>query len=198
MLIRRNRQIQGRGVEVGPERIGEIEFAVSKLPQEKVADALLSAGANEQVRFGCVRHGEATGQLLFSECAALFRQRLDQALHGLQQIPAAAVIGGDGKRHAGIVAGQLFGARNQFGDFLAERGEVADYSQAYTVAVQLFRFPLQRQHEQLLQHRHFLGRSAPVLRTEREQGEVLDAPRRAGFDHFAHDLHAAFVTGRAR
>src|SRR6185312_16415708 len=44
-----------RGVELGdvelrPQLVGEVELAVREIPQQKVADALLAAGANEEVR----------------------------------------------------------------------------------------------------------------------------------------------------
>ncbi len=35
--------------EVGPIAIGDVNFGVSKLPQEKITDSELAAGANEQI-----------------------------------------------------------------------------------------------------------------------------------------------------
>src|SRR5262245_56872351 len=41
-------------VEVGPQHVTEIELRVCEIPQQEVADAMLAAGADEQIR---VRHG---------------------------------------------------------------------------------------------------------------------------------------------
>src|SRR5260370_28874648 len=38
--------------EIGPQRIGEIEFGVGEVKQEKIADAQFSRGSNEQVGIG--------------------------------------------------------------------------------------------------------------------------------------------------
>src|SRR5271156_6475306 len=44
------------GVEIRPQRIREIQFRISKLPEQEVADALLAARTDEQVGLGCVAH----------------------------------------------------------------------------------------------------------------------------------------------
>ena len=48
--VRSDRLVERRGVEVGPQRLGEVELAIGELPQQEVADALLAAGADEQIR----------------------------------------------------------------------------------------------------------------------------------------------------
>src|SRR5512139_2028854 len=53
-----NRRIQCSRVEFGPQRVGEIQFGVGELPQQEIADALLAAGADEQVGFGHVGDAE--------------------------------------------------------------------------------------------------------------------------------------------
>src|SRR3569832_1357322 len=42
-----DRFVQRRRIEVRPQRIGEIKLSVGQLPQQKIADALLAAGADE-------------------------------------------------------------------------------------------------------------------------------------------------------
>ena len=46
------RRIERRGVEVGPEDVGEVQLRVGELPQQEIADALLAAGADQQVGLG--------------------------------------------------------------------------------------------------------------------------------------------------
>src|SRR5216117_3155780 len=54
--VRGKRRVERRSIEVGPQRVGEIELRIRQLPEEKIADALLPSGADEQVRLGRVAH----------------------------------------------------------------------------------------------------------------------------------------------
>src|SRR5215218_6738775 len=45
------RRLERCVVEIRPERVGEIKLGVREIPQQEVADALLAAGAYEQVGF---------------------------------------------------------------------------------------------------------------------------------------------------
>src|SRR5947209_13127582 len=42
--------VQLSRVEIGPQNIGNVEFRIGNLPQEKVADAVLTARPDEQIR----------------------------------------------------------------------------------------------------------------------------------------------------
>src|SRR3569833_513860 len=59
--------IQRSIVEIRPVGIGEIQFGISKLPEQKVGNAFFSAGTNEQIRFRCICHRQMRLQLLFGE-----------------------------------------------------------------------------------------------------------------------------------
>ena len=48
--------------EVGPEGLGDVEFGVGRLPQQEVAQAVLAAGADQQVRVGHIGGIEAAGE----------------------------------------------------------------------------------------------------------------------------------------
>src|SRR3569832_2233616 len=39
-------------VEIGPQGIGEIQLGIGEVPQQKIADALFTAGANEEIGLG--------------------------------------------------------------------------------------------------------------------------------------------------
>src|SRR5438552_6047314 len=56
------RRVERRSIEVGPQRVGEIELRIRQLPEEKIADALLPSGANEQVRLGRIAHRQVGPQ----------------------------------------------------------------------------------------------------------------------------------------
>src|SRR5690606_12170763 len=48
--------IQRGGVELGPQQVGEIKLRVGQLPEQEVADALLAAGADEEIGLRRMRH----------------------------------------------------------------------------------------------------------------------------------------------
>src|SRR4051812_35224077 len=45
------RGLQGIAIEVGPEHVGKDQLAVSRLPHQKIADALFARGSNDEIRF---------------------------------------------------------------------------------------------------------------------------------------------------
>jgi hypothetical protein len=45
----RDRSIELALVEIRPERVAEVQLGVRKIPQQEVADALLAAGADQQI-----------------------------------------------------------------------------------------------------------------------------------------------------
>src|SRR5689334_11743252 len=58
-LVRRDRLAERLGAEIGPERLGEVELGVGELPEQEVGDALLAAGADEEVGLGRIGHRQA-------------------------------------------------------------------------------------------------------------------------------------------
>src|SRR4051794_30965827 len=101
-----DRGIEGRRVEIGPQRVGEVELAVGELPEQEVADPLLAAGADEQIGLGRVAHGEVGGEIVLADF--VFRTvRFRQPPEGLENIPAPPVVGGDGERELAISGGQI-------------------------------------------------------------------------------------------
>src|SRR5690349_11431392 len=69
LAIGLDRQVQRGGVEVRPQRFGEVQLAVGELPEQEVADALLAAGADEQVGLRRVRHREVARRVGFPHLA---------------------------------------------------------------------------------------------------------------------------------
>src|SRR6516162_5654076 len=56
LLIGSDRGIKRLGVKIGPQQVGEIEFGIGKLPEQKVRDALLAAGSDKEIGFWRVGH----------------------------------------------------------------------------------------------------------------------------------------------
>src|SRR5260221_456893 len=137
--VRIDRLIQRRGVEVRPKLVGEIELGVRELPQQEVADPLLAAGADEQIRLRRVAHREIRGEVLFANFIfqiIIFYKKI-QRLH---DVPTAAVVGGDGKRQPAIGGGERLAPLDQFPDLRVVAARVADHLQAHPVSIQFFDF----------------------------------------------------------
>jgi hypothetical protein len=96
-----------------------------------------------------------------------------------------------------IVSSQIFRNCNQRLQFRRESRAVAHNAQADPVFVQLADFLLQGFHEQLHEQRDFFDGSAPIFRTEGEQGQVLDAEFQTLTYGAAYDFYPLPVTGEA-
>src|SRR5438094_56489 len=142
VAIPSDRRVELLGVEIRPQRRGEIQLGIRKLPKQEITDALLASGANEQIRFWRVVERQMRSELLLG--ISLGRQRaaareLQQSLH---QIPAAAVVGSNRERKRRIVCGELLGAAREFDHTRPERRYIADYLEAHLVLVQPLGFLL--------------------------------------------------------
>src|SRR5260370_16028126 len=52
LLVVCQRGIEFRTPEIGPKRLGDVNFRVGDLPQQEIADAHLAAGADDQIGIG--------------------------------------------------------------------------------------------------------------------------------------------------
>ena len=193
-----DRRVELPGVEVRPQRRSEVKLGVGELPKQEIADALLAAGADEQIGLGRVIEREIRSQLILRKAVLGQRPAANQLRQRLHQVPAPAVVGGDGERKTRIGRGQLLGPARELDDPRPERRDIADDLQPHLVPVQAFGLLLQGGHEQLLERRNLFGRPAPVLRAERKQGKVFDAALAARARDPAHRLDALLVTRHAR
>src|SRR5512139_832872 len=183
-----DRHIQCRRIKFGPQRVGEIQFGVGQLPQQEIADALLAAGADEEVGFGHVGQTELLGQRGFAHRTGRHTGQ-DQFLHRLHDVPAATVIGGHGKGEARVVARQRLGIADQGLDALGKTRQFTNDPEANVVFVEPRNLVFQRAHEQFHQQADFFLRAPPVFGTEREYREMGHPTLGAGADHSAQRLN---------
>src|SRR2546428_1318458 len=198
LLIPRDRRIELPGVEIRPQRRGKVQLGISKLPKQEIADALLATGANEQIRFGRVIEREMRSELLLGVSLGRQRAAAHQLQQGLQQTPAAAIVGGNGESESRIARSELLGAVREFDHARPEGRDIADDLQAHLVLMQPLGFLLQGSHEQLLQRRNLFGGTPPVLRAEGEQGQAFDSAIGARTRDLTHRLDSLLVTSDAK
>src|SRR5438477_10078086 len=98
--------------KIGPQRLRKNEFGIGALPKEKIADALLAARPDQQIRIGKIRGKQVTGETLFVDSIGnkIPRQHLprNRSNRG-DDLRAAAVRQRDRQDDPAIVAGHRFG-----------------------------------------------------------------------------------------
>ena len=194
------RQVEGVGVEVGPQAWREVELGVGQLPENEVGDALLAAGADAEI------HRRHPGQAQLGSEGGLVDglgihlaggHPLGEAARRPGQVPLAAIVGGDHQVQPGVVAGLGLGPGDVLLDRVREGREITDHREPDAVLVELADLALQRQQEQLHQGADLGPGTLPVLAGEGEQGEGLDPALGGAADGGAHRLHAGMVATHA-
>lgn len=73
--------LQIGGVEIGPHALGEMQFGVGAFPEEKIAEPLLSSGANQQIHVGEPSGAWVTSAMRFenSSCVTSVAETIQQA-----------------------------------------------------------------------------------------------------------------------
>src|SRR6185295_10243771 len=64
--VRGESSLERGGIEVRPQRVGEMQFRIGELPEQEVAHAPLAAGADEEVRLRRKAHRQVRGQIRFA------------------------------------------------------------------------------------------------------------------------------------
>src|SRR5919108_638203 len=195
------RVLEMRHVEIRPQCLAEVQLGVGEIPQQEIADAVIAAGADEQVRVAGVGQRQLARETLLVdgvERHGAARHLRGDAPRGLHDIPASAVAHRHLQLEARVGAGELFGGRHARLQLDAERVAVADETQPHLVLVQFFDLAVQGFEEQLHEARDLDARPPPVLAREREQRQRADAAARALLDAHSHRAHALLVAGMAR
>src|SRR5579871_1847917 len=181
--------IQLRLAEVGPQRVGEVEFRIGEVPQQEVADALLAAGAYEEVRIRTVTqsHGRAEGCFIGGLELALDRK----AARRVQDVPAPAVADSDIEQHAWVLRSERFRFCHAGLQLLREAGPVTDEAHPDAVLVQVAHVLAERYQEQLHEQSHFALGTLPVLAAKGEEGQHTDLAFGAVLDDLAGGVEAS-------
>src|SRR5690606_3285122 len=103
--------------EIRPVGGRKIKLGVGELPDKEIGNALLTAGANEQIGLGRVGHGQKADQRSLVDALGMrrvFRMLGQKALRGLEDVPSAAVICGNGEMKRAVLCGTFLCATDEF------------------------------------------------------------------------------------
>ena len=179
--------------ELGPQGGGKVQLGVGGLPQQKVADALLATGANEQVDLGQMPGRQVGGQSGFAQvlAARVVRMGLQIGLGSLNDVPPAAVVGSNVEREGSALRGGGLSLIYEALQGCAKAAAVAQHAQPHTSLLKIGHFG----HEHVFEEAHKgidLGwGAAPVFGAKGKQCQVLDA--KSGGD--LHDVSNTSGTG---
>src|SRR5712691_10372120 len=106
---------QMHAAEIGPKRFGHVNLGVGALPQKKIRDAQLAAGAHQQVQLRQPVRVQSAGNLGLSQIVrrlSFQHQLLHRRAAGIYDLCAAAVGERDAQSHSRILRGALRGVGN--------------------------------------------------------------------------------------
>jgi hypothetical protein len=155
-----------------------VQLRVRQIPQQEVAEAALTSGADEEV---CLRESperQSGAEAGFVDVRGTNRTRralFRKFLRGFNNIPAPAVAHSDLQLQPAVAAGVLLGRGDAGLQAHGERLAIANETQAHAIRVQLIELAVDSLQEQTHQPRHFLRGSAPVLAREGKERQRLDA-----------------------
>src|SRR5947209_7866839 len=153
--------------EVRPELAAEHQLRVRRLPQQVVRQALLAAGADDQVGVVHLGRVQAVAKLLLG--AAL------EAAGGVEDLGPATVVEGDEQRDATVALGQRLGPAHLLDEPLRDPLAAADEAHPNPLLMELGRLACDPSREHVHQALYLFGRARPVLGRERVDGQLLDA-----------------------
>jgi hypothetical protein len=187
--------------EIRPEGFGHINFGVGNLPEQKIADAHFAAGADEQVRIGQSGRVQVLGNHFLIDAGvgeAIVPHAIEDAIEGVDQLRAAAVIERYGELHARIARSLSHGAFHIGAHRSGQLVRPPDNQETDIIAMndgQLFAEVLtQEAHQEI----DFGFRAAPVFHGEGVESESGDIESGARFDYGSRGLDAGAMTRNSR
>ena len=91
-------ELEGLSIEIGPAEISDMNLGIGQLPEQEIADPLLAAGPNQQIRIrlACSEQLCCQGILIDLRWLQLSPSNaFRQSLAGTHQLTTTSVIGAD-------------------------------------------------------------------------------------------------------
>ncbi len=180
-------------VEIRPKNVLEDHLGVGALPDQVVRGALLAAGPHEEVHVRHVRVVRVLREGLLVDLGRVQlpgRHVLGDALRGVRDLGAAAVVDAEVQRHLVVVLRLLLGDLELLDDGLPQLGHAAHPADADAELVHLVAAAADHVAVEVHQELHLVRRALPVLRGEGVEREVLHAH----LDTALEDVHDDALT----
>src|SRR5438874_1118848 len=135
-----DRLLQVAAPEIRPKGLGEHQLGIGALPEQEIADALLAAGADQQIGIGQLGGEQMLGDQLLVDGVERQIPAPDPGRDSASRsddLGPPAIGQGDGQVDAAIIPGQFLGFVDHRDNVGREPALFADDPQAHTVAMQL-------------------------------------------------------------
>src|SRR5688572_4491951 len=197
LLIREHGFDEVPAAEVRPQRVGHVDLRVRDLPEQVVADAHLTARADEEIRIRLTGRIEKAREPLFVEILGT-HARFDGASCRIDDLGASAVVQRNVEEHPAAALRALDRDVQLILDVGRQLLHPADHAKADVIAQQRVQLGPQIALEKPHQRADLTGRTLPVLYGERIQREYADAETRGGLDRITDGIDAGAVSLDAR
>src|ERR1035441_5650958 len=140
LLVFADRRLERGAVEIGPIGRHEHQFAIGRLPEQKIRQPLLAAGADDEIGIGDIPRVKKRADGLHADVGGLeapFRHFRGDPLRRARDFLARSVIEGHHQSKTVVVLGELFRLHQQPADIRIEPGALADHAHAHAAPVQL-------------------------------------------------------------
>src|SRR5439155_3913799 len=196
-----DRLVEVLPAKVGPQGVGDPELRVRGLPEEKIRDAELPAGADQEVRVGQSVRVEAVPEELLVDLAerdsALPVRRHDPARR-VHDLGPPTVREGQHEGQPGRFREEALGVAEDVAAVLRKEVDAADGPELDVVLLQLLALLEQHLLENPHEPAHLARRALPVLEREGVEREDLDLELDAPLDHLPDRAAARLMSHEAR
>src|SRR6185295_7065968 len=163
--------------EIRPVLVDDDELRISALPQQKIREPFLAAGADEQIRVRYVSGIHMGGKNVGRNLGGIqipAHTCFGESARGACNLLPAAIIERNDEPHAGILAGQLFALLQKRNDVGFQIAALAYHLNANACGMEISDVSADEAAKDVEQIIYFIPRPGPVFRAERKDGEILD------------------------
>ena len=153
--------------EIGPQSFGDVQLGIGDLPQQEIADTHFARGSDEEVKIRESGGVESRCDGLFVDVqasqTALKARVINDGVHGIHQLGAAAVVNGDVQAHTAIARCNFDGVVQLLADLApGELIHAAHAGESNAVAQQIRKLTGAVKAQRSPKHVHFGARPLPV------------------------------------
>ena len=169
---------EGRLVEIGPEERREIEFAISDLPEEEIADTLLAASSDEEIGVGHRSSVKILSDSRFRDILRLADIGGDIAsdtFDGIDDLPASRIAEAEVKVKTLTLGSILATLKEILIDIFGEARHITQEIDFHVISLQFGSFLTDRPTYEIHQSVDLLRGTIPIFGREGIKSQILNA-----------------------